>query len=454
MIIGAESVYTVTVTNGGDEAAEDVTVTDTLDPNVTAGALPAGCSASGQVVTCGGTGTALGPGETLTYEIPVTVNPDVSDGTNVTNRVTASSTTPGVADASTQLISQTRTLTDVRIEKSAPAAVGPNGTITYTVVVTNDGPSDAVDVTVEDPTNGNLDTIVSLPDECPASGLTITCPLGTLGPGDSVTLTIVVRANEGVTGDIINCATVYTGSRENNTGNNESCATTDVEPGPDGADTNVTVLKLGPATVNPDGTITYTIIVTDTGGDIAENVVIRDPDNPNVDIVQLPDECTDNGTEVVCDLGTMRPRDIRRLSITVHVHDDVADGTVLRNCASETTTSEETNHADDSSCVETVVEDDTPSPPPSPTDTPTPTPSPTDGGDGDGGGDGGGGGSDNGGGTPGGGGAGSGPSSTTADGNGLPSTGAAVTTLTLGAVALLVAGLILRRSASRRDPGE
>ncbi|NUR90560.1 MAG: DUF11 domain-containing protein, partial [Nonomuraea sp.] len=188
MIIGAESYYTITVTNNGDEPATDVTVTDTLDPNLTAGDLPDGCAISGQTVTCGGPGTTIQPGESVVYRVPVTVDPSLADGTNITNPVQATaSNAPG---ASTQLISQTQTMTDVEIVKTG--TVNDDGTITWTITVTNHGPSDAVDVTVEDETDGNQTTIVDRPGECPGGGLTLTCPLGTLEPDESRTFTFTV----------------------------------------------------------------------------------------------------------------------------------------------------------------------------------------------------------------------------------------------------------------------
>ncbi|NRQ39200.1 DUF11 domain-containing protein, partial [Nonomuraea sp. NN258] len=224
MIIGDQAYYTVVVRNTGDTAAQDVTVTDTLDPELEPGAAPDGCTVSGQTVTC--EGITIPAGGSYTVRIPVTVDSDVSDGTNVRNRAEASS--PSTGTVSTEAINQTRTLTDVEIDKSGTAEVQPDGSIVYTVVVTNHGPSDAVDVTVQDETNGNLTSIAQLPPECPASGLTITCPLGTLKPGESETLTFVLTAGSDLpAGTVIpNCAKVYTGSREDDTDNNESCTDT------------------------------------------------------------------------------------------------------------------------------------------------------------------------------------------------------------------------------------
>ncbi|PSL00051.1 putative repeat protein (TIGR01451 family) [Murinocardiopsis flavida] len=234
MVIGAESVYTVTVTNTGDEDAEDVTVTDTVSAEMSVGALSGDCSAAGQTVTCGGPGTTVPAGESVQYTIPVTVDPDVADGTDMTNSAEVSTSSSGATVDGTQLISETQTLTDIEITKTGPATANPDGTITYTMTVTNNGPSEAVEVTVEDPTNGQLTTIEDLPAECPPSGLTITCALGTLEPGESDTFTVTMSVNSDVAPGttIENCATVYTGSRENVTDNNVSCQSTDIDGGP------------------------------------------------------------------------------------------------------------------------------------------------------------------------------------------------------------------------------
>ncbi|GAA3532729.1 hypothetical protein GCM10022419_009840 [Nonomuraea rosea] len=226
MIIGGESVYAVTVTNTGDQDAENVRITDVLDPDVTLVRIPAGCSSAGRSIACGGPGLTIGPGDSVTYRIPVTTDPALPDGTNVRTRAQVSAS--GVPEDATQLVSQTRTLTDAEITKTAPASVNPDGTITYILTVTNHGPSQAVDVTVQDETDGNRTTIIDRPAECPGGGLTLTCPLGTLAPAESRTFAFTVAPD--VTGVIENCAAVYTGSREENTANNRSCAETAVEP--------------------------------------------------------------------------------------------------------------------------------------------------------------------------------------------------------------------------------
>ncbi|WP_152520811.1 COG1361 S-layer family protein [Nocardiopsis halophila] len=379
MIIGDEATYTITVTNTGDEAAEDVTVTDTLASDVSFVSASAGCSASGQTVTCGGTGTTVGAGETLTYSVTVKVDPGVSDGTNITNPASVEASNTG--GASTQNIAQTQTMTDVEITKSAePATVNPDGTITYTITVTNHGPSEAVDVTVHDPTDGNLVSITGLPDRCPPGGLTISCDLGTLAPGETVELTVTVTVNSDVADgtQIQNCATVYTGSRESDTGNNVSCASNEVGPGPAGDRTDLELTKDGPATVSPDGTITYTIRVTNTGPVPAENVhVFENFDTENTTVESLPAQCTLDGEHVGCDIGDLQPGESTELTVVLRANADADPGTLLENCAVARTATRDGQVRNNAACVQTEVVDEDPGPDPSPSPSPSPDPSPS-----------------------------------------------------------------------------
>lgn len=363
MVIGDSATYTVTVTNSGSDDADNATVTITLDSNVALGTLPDGCTASGQVVTCGGTGTTVAAGGTLTYQIPVTVDSSLSDGTNITLRASVSSSSAQTQQ--TQLISQAQTLTDVEITKTAPATVSADGTITYTLTVTNKGPSDAVNVTVQDPTDGNLTTITSLPTECPASGLTVTCALGTLTAGETKTFDFTVKINSGVSdGTVINnCATVYTGTRESDTDNNVSCVETTVGPTtPSTAD--VSIEKTGPATVTAGGTITYTITVTNNGSGDATGLSFTNLVNSNTTVTLLPDGCTSPSGTITCQVGTESSGETKTYTITETVDSSTADGTVLENCATLASTDE---LADQASCAYTTVEaDESPSPSPSP----------------------------------------------------------------------------------------
>ncbi|GAA2828561.1 hypothetical protein GCM10020220_016790 [Nonomuraea rubra] len=132
VIIGTESVYTLTVANTGDTDANDVIVAAVLDHNLTPGGLPGACSLTGRTIACGGPGLTVPAGRSTTYELPVTTDPALGDGTPLTTR--AHVTAPGVPGDAAQLTTEAVTRADVELSKTAPAST--DGTITYTLTVT------------------------------------------------------------------------------------------------------------------------------------------------------------------------------------------------------------------------------------------------------------------------------------------------------------------------------
>jgi uncharacterized repeat protein (TIGR01451 family) len=111
---------------------------------------------------------------------------------------------------------------DLTIEKSVDEdVITPGGTVIYTLTVTNLGPDDAEGVVVTDELPDEL-TVVSYPDECDLSGTTLTCDLGDLAAGDSVSLEIEATIDE--TGRFTNVASVGSRTPDPDPDNNESTA--------------------------------------------------------------------------------------------------------------------------------------------------------------------------------------------------------------------------------------
>ncbi|MFK4040684.1 hypothetical protein ACI2LC_33165 [Nonomuraea wenchangensis] len=242
---GERATLRVTVTNTGSAAAGDVTVTDTLDPALTPdpAALPDGCERVGRAVTCGGPGTTLLPGQNLTYDLPVTVDPSLQDGVEVVARAEATGSSAGTGNSGTTgspeagpaqvalLAAPVRAFADVELVLAAPPAVHAGDVIGYLLTVTNHGPAKAAGVTVRSRDRGPGATVTDRPAaECPGSGRTVACDLGDLAPGEVRTLALAIAPGASVAFE--NCATVRTAGRDRDRADNRSCASTRVEPAP------------------------------------------------------------------------------------------------------------------------------------------------------------------------------------------------------------------------------
>jgi len=165
---------------------------------------------------------------------------------------------------------------DVGITASdSPDPVAPDGNITYTVHVTNAGPSTATTAHLNVIMNGSLlwqSMTVPAGWTCPAlsvgNGGSFTCTAATLASGSNDVFTIVLKAGLaqfGVNNQTINqLFTVNASESDPNNGNNSvTVSTSYVAPH---ADMQITATD-SPDPVAPDGNITYTVNVTNAGPD-------------------------------------------------------------------------------------------------------------------------------------------------------------------------------------------
>jgi uncharacterized repeat protein (TIGR01451 family) len=163
--------------------------------------------------TCSFTGAVAGAGGSSHTDV-VTVTGHDDDGAELTAHDDATVTiTP---------------LIDLFVTKNdLPDPVQLNGQLTYTIVVGNNGPDAATQVTLADPLPvGTSFVSVSTTQGSCTGGAVITCNLGTIPKGGTVTITLVVTARQ--SGVITNTVTVVGKEPESNTANNQATATTRV----------------------------------------------------------------------------------------------------------------------------------------------------------------------------------------------------------------------------------
>jgi uncharacterized repeat protein (TIGR01451 family) len=169
---------------------------------------------------------------------------------------------------------------DVSIVKSndPDGLVSPGDTIIYTLAVTNGGDGDATNVIVTD----QLPAGVTFDDADPgcehAAGL-VTCALGDIGPGASLSVDISVIVDAEVCGSISNMAHVSASNEtEQAEGNNDSNEVTDTvdceEPSP--PDLQVTKSSDADGLLHEGDEFLYTITVTNVGDEEATGVKLSD----------------------------------------------------------------------------------------------------------------------------------------------------------------------------------
>ncbi|HEX3820228.1 MAG TPA: C25 family cysteine peptidase [Candidatus Sulfotelmatobacter sp.] len=228
--------YTQQVTNKGPAAATGASFTETTPPNTTFQSItiPTGwtCPTKPSV---GGTGTItcndganLGSGSNASFTVVLQVNSGTPSGTSITDTATATATNlvPGLTSntASATVLVASSSSADVAIVKTAtPNPVTEGTPLVYTLTVTNNGPASATTVTVQDTlpsTVTYLPPSTSTQGTCSEAGGVVTCQIGTMANGATVTVTILTQP--GQPGMISNTATVTADQTDPNPSNNSS----------------------------------------------------------------------------------------------------------------------------------------------------------------------------------------------------------------------------------------
>ena len=273
-VAGSNLTYTVTVTNLGPATATNIVVSDQLPAGLTYVSEVPPASVSGNLANW--TVASLAAGAQTNFTVTA-VSTGGGNFTNVAYAVAGTVDPNATNNNGTLASSQTRTtvtpVADVAVFKTGNASVAAGGTVIYTIVATNAGPSTAANVVVKDNLPGGT-TFVSASGGGTTNGGVVTWPGVALarGAAASYTLTLIAPAN----GTLVNTALSTSDTADSNTNNNNGTAaaskvSTSVTPSAD-----VIVLLSGPANVPLGSNAVYTITVTNAGPSVASNVVVQD----------------------------------------------------------------------------------------------------------------------------------------------------------------------------------
>ena len=308
---GGSTTYTVTVLNIGPSFVTGATVADNLPASIISATWTAVYSGVGAAGPASGSGSIsaavnLPVGGTATFTVSCVISPSAVG--EVTN--TAVATTPGGTtdpNMGNNIATDTDTLTpqaDISVtmtDSPDPVILGQN--ITYTITVTNNGPSDAQNVSVDD--GFPLIFVSQTQESGPAFTLTntatsITDTVSSFPAGASAVFTLVlnVPAGSGIIG-CNNVVNVTSSTPDPALDNNSASASTLVISQ---ADLSMTMTD-NPDPVTVGQNITYTITVTNNGPGIESGVQVVDALPAGLSFVSASGtgwSCANAGGTVTC----------------------------------------------------------------------------------------------------------------------------------------------------------
>ncbi len=288
--------------------------------------------------------TSATPGTTGTHTVTGTVTANETDPNGNNNNVTESTVVSMLsADVSVAVA-----------DAPDPAAAG--GNVAYTAVVSNAGPSIATGVSL-DITMPALTTFVSVMTTQGTCSqpivLQLNCAIGTLAPGASATVTVVVTPT--VTGMFTLDADVTSGVPDPDPLNNHDSETTTANPS---ADVSVTKTN-SPDPVNPGADLTSTIVVTNNGPSPASGVTVVDTLPFGAlfsSAVTTQGVCAGPapaGFDVTCNLGAIPSGGMATITVVTNIQGALA-GT-LTNTVTVTATEADPNAANNTASATTNI---------------------------------------------------------------------------------------------------
>ncbi|HVK53000.1 MAG TPA: SdrD B-like domain-containing protein [Pseudoxanthomonas sp.] len=295
---GGVITYHVRVLNSDLDTVNDAFVLFDLPAGATAVNLPPFCSVDPVVptrVVCSlGDVTGTDPATPIDFDIQVDTSgmspgtvvmtsavghaPVPPAGTPLTSLPTNDPFFAGDTNSSDNVVTQNTTLVDagdlVLSKSASPEPVVAGSQVTYTITVTNNGPSASSNFTVNDALPAG---VTFVPGSASGTGWTFNAQNGTyagpLAVGDSATYTFQGTVSA-ASGSLVNSATVTaTGTPDPVPGNNTGSATTTVAAG---ADLQMTKTA-APVPALPGETVTFELTVTNNGPSAASGITFSDP---------------------------------------------------------------------------------------------------------------------------------------------------------------------------------
>ncbi|HXH37332.1 MAG TPA: hypothetical protein VNN08_01760 [Thermoanaerobaculia bacterium] len=372
---GANFDYVVNVSNEGPADAANPTLTFPLPSGVSfqSDAVPAGWSCNSiapgtlaPTVTC--TAATLPPGS-ASFTITASTAPTASGTFSTTVTVSSTTPDPNDNDNSAEIDVTVTTQSDFSMTLgAAPNPVNAGTNLTWTMTVTNNGPSTGMNAVASLPLPPST-TFVSVAAPAgwscttPSAGAngTVSCSLTTtMNPAAAATFTVVSQVSSSVAAGTTVSGTATVSSPDDSAPANDS-ATASVQ--------SAVLFDLGitktrpPSLVLPGGPLQYTIVVSNFGPSDAPGVTMTDvlPAPLRFTSIAAPAgwSCTTpsagaNGT-VTCSMTSMVAATAATFTLNVVVDPATTAGTPINNTASVSSSSPDSNSSNNSATASAVV---------------------------------------------------------------------------------------------------
>jgi uncharacterized repeat protein (TIGR01451 family) len=288
----------ITVTNDGPSNVAGAKVSDDINNSLTSVTWTAVANGSASVTNASGSGDLVnelvsipaGSGNSVVFTVTGTVPAGFTG--NLVNTATVDAPTgttdPDLTDNSDSETDTPALVSDLVIVKTSTSSTYTAGnTVTWTITVTNDGPSNVVGAKVNDDINNSLTGVTWTAVANGSASVTNASGSGDLvnelvsipaGSGNSVVFTVTGTVPAGFTGNLVNTATVDapTGTTDPDLTDNSDSETDTPAPVSD-----LAIVKTSTSnTFELGGMVTWVITVTNAGpSDVAGALVNDDINN-------------------------------------------------------------------------------------------------------------------------------------------------------------------------------
>jgi uncharacterized repeat protein (TIGR01451 family) len=335
VVAGTSTTYTITLTNNGPSVEPaGVVLSDPIPAGTNGSEAEADCTVGAGVFTCT-TSAPLAVGTSVSFQLTLAVTPGYVLPT-LTNTASIASSPVVDPDASNDSATDVDTVTataDLSIVKTdGVTTVKPGSSTTFTITVTNNGPSDVpagIVVTDQIPAG----TVASETEaNCTLSATTFTCTTtAPLVVGASVVYRLTLAIDVAYTATtLVNTATIPASPvPDPNPANDTSSDADTVTP----LDADLSIVKTDSADpVLPGDSFSYTIVVTNAGPDDARDVALTDTVPGALTISAVTSSgtgaCLTTGQTIVCGIDPLAAGGTWTVTVQVGVPLDTPSGTV------------------------------------------------------------------------------------------------------------------------------